>query len=129
MKEVILSKGSFGKARELTGKFAVIKQLLNLVIMQKNSHPTDKDMGVDIESYFHEFADDGTLATISNVIQTQSIKYLGIYLTDINGTYVGLGIGKTLELKLTFVYDGEIVAVKFNFENYNINKTVNIYTN
>jgi hypothetical protein len=97
--------------------------------MQKNSHPTDKDMGVDIESYFHEFADDTSITTITNAIISQASTYLGLIITEITGNYVGVGISKTLELKITFVYEGELVPVKLNFEDYDINKTVNIFSN
>ena len=127
MKEIMLAKGSFGKAKELSGKLAVIKQILNLIIMQKNSHPTDADMGVDIESYIQEFASAENSTAIINAIKTQIEKYIQVSVLSIDCNYVGVGVGKTLLINLTFKYDGVTSTIKLDFENYSFNKQVKLY--
>ena len=129
MKEVILSKGSFGKAKELSGKLAIIKQILNLILMQKNTHPSDKDMGVDIESYLHEFADQNVLSSIKQEISSQILQYTNIQLLDVEPTFVAVSNYTYLVIQVKFKYDNELTGMLMNFEDYNKTKQVNLFTN
>ena len=129
MKEVILSKGSFGKAKELSGKLAIIKQILNLILMQKNTHPSDKDMGVDIESYLHEFADQNVLSSIKQEISSQILQYTNIQLLDVEPTFVAVSNFTYLIIQVKFKYDNELTGMLMNFEDYNKTKQVNLFTN
>ena len=129
MKEVILSKGSFGKAKELSGKLAIIKQILNLILMQKNTHPSDKDMGVDIESYLHEFADQNVLSSIKQEISSQILKYTNIQLLDVEPTFVAVSNYTYLVVQVKFKYGNEFTGMLMNFEDYNKTKQVKLFTN
>ena len=129
MKEVILSKGSFGKAKELSGKLAIIKQILNLILMQKNTHPSDKDMGVDIESYLHEFADQNVLSSIKQEISSQILKYTNIQLLDVEPTFVAVSNYTYLAVQVKFKYGNELTGMLMNFEDYNKTKQVKLFTN
>ena len=129
MKEVILSKGSFGKAKELSGKLAIIKQILNLILMQKNTHPSDKDMGVDIESYLHEFADQNVLSSIKQEISSQILKYTNIQLLDVEPTFVAVSNYTYLVVQVKFKYGNELTGMLMNFEDYNKTKQVKLFTN
>lgn len=129
MKEIILAKGSFGKAKELSGKLAQIKQIYNLVLMQKNTHPLDKDMGVDIESYLQEFAEESVLNELRQNIITQINTYTDTKLIDVEPTFVKQTDYTYLTVQIKFKYESELTGMRMSFENYNKTKEIKLFTN
>ena len=97
--------------------------------MQKNTHPSDKDMGVDIESYLHEFADQNVLSSIKQEISSQILKYTNIQLLDVEPTFVAVSNFTYLIIQVKFKYDNELTGMLMNFEDYNKTKQVNLFTN
>lgn len=78
------NRGDFGKAQEVTDASALVLAIKNIILSRPGNFPFTPSLGIDIEKYEFEFADDKTLDQIKTDITTQ----IGLYLPNVEGVYL-----------------------------------------
>jgi hypothetical protein len=68
----VLDVDNMGKPKMLSSFQLCVNAILTLLLMKPGQYPSIPDLGIDIESYLHEYADDQTLpGTIKSAIMDQ----------------------------------------------------------
>lgn len=101
-----LEESGFGTLKELYDEYAIISAIKNILLSKPGNYPFTPNLGIDIEKYIGEIADDLTLETIKNEIITQIKQYIpDTGIIDVNVVYVPIGrassMGLGIKIKLT----------------------------
>jgi hypothetical protein len=75
MTEPTLNIDSFNANVSYSDAKAKFRQIYNLIKMHKGTDPLNSDKGVDINTYYYQFADDSVLTDIENEITNQIATY------------------------------------------------------
>ena len=79
--DTTLAVDSFNKPKVISSFEMMINAILTLLFMKPGQFPSIPDLGIDIESYLHEYADDPTIpSTIENKLNDQCnrLQYTGL---------------------------------------------------
>ena len=74
-KELSLSLNPFGRPREYSGRIAWAHLIMNLIMMEPGTYPSQPDMGVGLNRYSYQTVDTW-LSEVQNLIKYQINTYL-----------------------------------------------------
>jgi hypothetical protein len=90
--DVAFDTDSMGRPKVLSSFEVGVNIILTLLFMKPGQYPSIPDLGIDIESYLHEYADDERIpAEIKNKLSDQCNKL------DISGLTIDVSFDKTSE--------------------------------
>lgn len=74
--ELILEQNNFHRLEMRTNLHALAQLIQNICFIEKGTYPNQPNLGVGIENYVFEKADEGTLATLEEEISSQIEKFI-----------------------------------------------------
>ena len=90
--DVTLDTDSMGRPKVISSFEVGVNIILTLLFMKPGQYPSIPDLGIDIESYLHEYADDERIPVeIKNKLSDQCNKL------DISGLTINVSFDKTSE--------------------------------
>ena len=107
-----LKEDNFGSIVEHKDGYAILSALKNIILSKPGNYPFTPNLGVNIEKYVHEIADEMTLDVVSEDIRDQIKTYIpNTGVVDVDVMYINndTGVSKNLGIKISLVYDGEML--------------------